>query len=106
MGGLLDALGDTARAHQLLVSALKKDAMHLPAMVNLAGLMSRGTTRKAARAAQLLWDRCAESGREGGKEGGRRGERERVGGTAQLLWDRCAAFLAEIEGKERGREER
>jgi len=50
-GGFLDGLGDTAKAHKCLVAALKKDSSHVPAIMNLATLLSRSTTRAAVRSA-------------------------------------------------------
>jgi len=43
--------GDTAKAHKCLVAALKKDSSHVPAIMNLATLLSRSTTRAAVRSA-------------------------------------------------------
>ena len=57
-GGFLDALGDTAKAHKCLVAALKIDASHVPALVNLATLISRSTTSAATRSAERLWSRA------------------------------------------------
>ena len=48
-GGFLDGVGDTAKAHMCLVAALKKQSSHVPALVNLAALISRSTTATAAR---------------------------------------------------------
>jgi tetratricopeptide (TPR) repeat protein len=57
-GSLLDELGDTAKAHKCLVAALKGDANHVPALINLAALLSRSTTASAARSADRLWARA------------------------------------------------
>jgi hypothetical protein len=41
-----------------LAAALKLDATHVPAMVNLAALLSRSTEAAAARTADRLWTRA------------------------------------------------
>ena len=112
-GGLLDLCGERVKAHKCLVAALKRDGTHVPALVNLAGLLSRGEgTERVWRAADKLWARAltllreqwrqAESLRDTGAARADAASLEALEGELKQATCQCLEGLAWLRWKRRG----
>ena len=112
-GGLLDMCGERVKAHKCLVAALKRDGTHIPALVNLAGLLSRGEgTERVWRAADKLWARAltllreqwrqAESLRDSGAARADAASLEALERELKQATCQCLEGLAWLRWKRRG----